>query len=157
MPKRGDLKPGSLAARIAAIVAEGFGEAVSRQAISARLAGSERCWLGRTLSSLQLAGLIVEAADGFRLAEGRAPEAPLVEREAPPLAEHSRQILAALIRRAHRLRASGMIVGAAELLRDAAERLGRHPAANDLQALADLFEHAPTLYPTLDLRARAAA
>lgn len=157
MPKRGELKPGSIAAQIFAIITEGLGAAVSRNEIGKRLLGQDRAWLGRTLSSLQLAGLIVEAVGGYRLAEVRPAEPPLLERTAPPLSEQTRQVLAAIIRRAHRLRGQGIVVGAAELLRAAAERLGRHPAASDLAALADLFEHCNGLYPALDLSQRAAA
>lgn len=157
MPKRGELKPGSVAARLVAIVAEGFGEAVSRSEIARRLKSPERCWLDRTLGSLQLAGLIVAAGGGYRLAAARPAEPPLVERTAAPLPEQTKALLAAIIRRAHALRGRGLVVGAAALLREAARRLGRHPAAEDLSALADLFDHAPSLYPQLDLSARAAA
>lgn len=157
MPKRGELKPSSIAGRIAAIVAEGLGEAVTRGEIAQRLARSERSWLDRTLRSLQLSGLLMEGAGGYRIAQARPSEPPLIEPPTPPLSERTRLLLAAIIRRAHRLRAQGIVVGASELLRSAAERLGRHPAADDLAALADLFEHAPTLYPVLDLPQRAAA
>lgn len=157
MPKRGELKPGSIAAQVVGIVAEGQGAAVSRNEIGKRLKAQDRRWLGRTLGTLQLSRLIVEVAGGFRLALATAPEPPCMERVTPPLSERTVSFLAAIIRRAHEMRGRGIIVGASEFLRDAARRIGRHPAADDLEALADLFEHAPTLYPTLDLPLRAAA
>lgn len=157
MPKRGELKPGSIAARLLAMIAEGAGASVSRNEMAPRLPAKDRCWFARTLVSLQQSGLIVETAGGFRLADARSPEAPIIERVSPPLSEHVRQCLAAIIRRAHLLRERGIVVGAAELLRAAAEKLAKHPAAQDLNALADLFEHAPGLYPVLDLPRRAAA
>ncbi|AZO77740.1 MULTISPECIES: hypothetical protein [unclassified Bosea (in: a-proteobacteria)] len=157
MPKRGVLKPGSIAAQVLSMVAEGQGAAVSRNDIGKRLQAQDRRWLGRTLGTLQLSSLIVEVAGGFRLADAAAPEPPFTERLAPPLPEHSRSILAAIVRRAHRLRAGGIVVGAAELVRSAARKVAPHPAAQDLSALADLFEHAPALYPVLDLPQRTAA
>lgn len=157
MPKRGELKPGSLAARLLAMVAEGLGATVARDDMARRLPGKDRCWFARTLASLELAGLIVEVAGGYRLADARPSEPAIIEKITPPLSEHVCQCLAAIIRRAHLLRERGIVVGAAELLRATAEKLAKHPAAQDLEALADLFEHAPTLYPVLDLPQRAAA
>ncbi len=157
MPKRGELKPGSLAARLLAMVAEGLGATVARDDLARRLPGKDRCWFARTLASLELAGLITASAGGYRLADARPPEPAIIERIVPPLSEPVRQCLAAIIRRAHLLRERGIVVGAAELLRAAAEKMARHPAAQDLAALADLFEHAPSLYPVLDLPQRAAA
>lgn len=157
MPKRGELKPGSIAARLLAMVAEGQGASVSRNEMAPRLEAKERCWFARTLASLVHSGLIVETAGGFRLADATAPEPAIIEKITPQLPERSRQLLAAIIRRAHLLRERRMIVGACELLRAAAEKIAPHQVAQDLQALADLFEHAPSLYPVLDLPQRAAA
>lgn len=157
MPKRGELKPGSLAFRLLAMVAEGCGATVSREGMAQRLPAKDRCWFARTLASLELAGLITESAGGYRLADARPPEAAIIERISAPLSQPVRQCLAAIIRRAHLLRERGIVVGAAELLREAAGRLAPHHAAQDLLALADLFEHASGLYPVLDLPQRAAA
>jgi hypothetical protein len=157
MPARGELKPGSIAARVLAMVTEGAGAAVSRNEIGRRLVAQDRRWLGRTLGTLQRSRLIVEAPGGYRLADAAAPEPAIRERVTPPLPEHAKRLLGAIIRRAHALRGRGIVVGASELLRAAADKVAPHPASKDLAALADLFEHAPTLYPVLDLPERVAA
>jgi hypothetical protein len=111
--------------------------------------------LGTVLGRMVKRGVIAETRLGYRLTQMRAA---LPEWRPPqPLPEHARPLLAAIIRRAHKLRERGLVTGAAELLREAAAKVAPHPAAQDLAALADLFEHAPTLYPVLDLPQRAAA
>lgn len=159
---RGDLLTGALAGILLAVLRAAQGRAVPREALAAALPAGKRHWLDRSLGTLVRRKLALESVDGFRAAgmaprhaEDDAEEAP--RREPSALPETTRQMLRAILRRAHAWRAAGNPTAAAELLQRAAEHV-RHPAvAEDLAALAALFAHAPGLYRDLDLRQGAAA
>lgn len=149
----GGYRDGSLSAEVFAVLARRPGDYTSRAVLAALFPGKTA--LGPILGRMVKRGIVSETRLGFRLTQvrGALPD----WRPPQPLPERGRAFLAAIIRRAHALRGRGLVIGAAELLREAATRVAPNPAAQDLYALADLFEHAPGLYPALDLPQRAAA
>lgn len=159
---RGDLRSGALAETLLAVLRAAQGRNVPREALAAALPAAKRHWLDRSLGTLVRRKLALESVAGFRAA-GLEPPEPEGDEEAAPrrepsaLPEATRQMLRAILRRAHAWRAAGNAEAGAELLQRAAEHV-RHPAvAEDLSALSALFAHAPGLYRDLDLRAGAPA
>ncbi len=156
MPKRGAIKPGSVSDIILTRIKAGAGAPVPRCELARRLEGRARRWLGQSLGALALAGHIVSTPGGYRLA-GVAAEAPLRERKPCILPEPLRQALEPILLRSRRHAEAGRPCDAAALLHRAAARVSLDFVAEDLRALADLFEHAGQPYRDVDLSRRAAA
>lgn len=150
----GGYRQGSLSAEVFATLAQQPGAYVSLTALKALFPGKTA--LDSILGRMVKRGLVCQNRLGYRLTQMQPPPASNW-RVPEPLPEEHRARLDELVRRAHAWRAQGLVNSAADLLRDAAARLSWHPAAQDVAALADLFEHAPSLYPVLDLPQRAAA
>lgn len=145
MAQRGEIKPGSLSARVLELVEAHGGAPVSRAAISQQFSPAERRWLHRALDCLIKNGRVRETCDGYvpaHLASTAVSEA--VPGETMPAAV--RRTLAEIIHRAHEHRRAGSRGSAAALLRRAAARVRLRHVAEDLAALSDLFEHAPGFY-----------
>lgn len=149
-------RPGTLPDRILALLRARSPQPVSRADLRDTIGCAS---LKVVLSRMKTAGVIKASPDGFHLPQIKpvaGPYAPEpVTPAAPDLPDHLRQLLAAIIRRAHAFRLGGAGHEAARLLRQAAgaHGLDRMPHVRaDLLAIADLFAAHGTTYPELDLR-----
>ena len=154
MAARGDIKPGSVTARVLAAIADA-GRPIGRGALLATLTGHDRNWLGRTLDRLITLGHVRECRAGYELAGAPRPLVP-GERDPERLSPGQRAVVSAVISRAHRYRAAGMAFMAASLLERAARRRLPAHVQQDLSALAGLFAEPTGIYRDAQ-SARAAA
>lgn len=156
MPARGSIKPGSLSARVLAVI-EASEKPMNRGALLQPLGRPDRMWLGRTLDRLVTLGHVRETRAGFVWTGRPEPEPkPIAERDPERLAPGQRAAVMAVISRAHGYRAAGLPIAAAELLERAAVRRLPPHVQQDLGALASLFAEHRQTFPEADL-GRAAA